>query len=365
MLFEGGWLALSWPVEYGGGGLTEVEQLVVAEEFLRAGVPVGGPNDVFGISMLGNTLLHYGTEEQKEHFLPRILNGEYRFCQGYSEPNAGSDLASLGTRAARDGDEWIIDGQKIWTSAGHVANWMFLLCRTDPDARAHKGISFILCQLDQPGVEIRPIQMLSGESEFNEIFFDGARARVDHTVGDVNDGWRVAMALLGFERGESAGLIPISFRIEFDRLAELARDRSRADDPLIRDRLTRALIDVEVMRFLGYGAVSRFVAGHPPAADAAITKVFWSEYHHRATELAMEIMGVGGLVPTGRPPSSSFGVDDAGAPNSTASWQHTFLAARAGTIYAGTSEIQRNIIGEILLGLPKGPKPQPSTASSG
>ena len=363
-LHTGGWLGLSWPTEYGGGGLTEIDQLVVAEEFMRAGVPLGGPNDVFGISMLGNTLLHYGTEAQKEHFLPRILNGDYRFCQGYSEPNAGSDLAGLGTRALRDGDEWILDGQKIWTSAGHLANWIFLLARTDHDAPPHKGITFILCPMDQPGVDVRPIEMMSGESEFNEIFFDGARAEVDHTVGTINDGWRVAMALLGFERGEAAALTPIAFRTEFDRLVELARQRGSTTDPVARDHLAKTYADVEVMRYLGYDAVSRFVAGNPPAADAAITKVYWSEYHRRTTELAMNLLGVSGLVPVGRRPSSAFGVDDPGAPNSTASWQSTFLSARAGTIYAGTSEIQRNIIGEMLLGLPKEPKPAPRESSA-
>ncbi len=356
-LYEGGWLALSWPTEYGGGGLSEIDQLVVADEFTRAGVPLGGPNDVFGISMLGNTLLHFGTEEQKAHFLPRVISGEYRFCQGYSEPNAGSDLAGLGTRAIRDGDEWVIDGQKIWTSGAHLANWIFVLCRTDPEAASHRGITFILCPMDQPGVEVRPIEMLSGTSEFNEVFFDGARARVDHTVGRENDGWRVAMALLGFERGESAGLVPLAFREELDRLRELADERDALADPLVRDRLVRAFTEVEVMRFLGYGAVTRYVAGQSPGADAAITKIYWSEYHRRTTELAMDILGMAGLVPEGRSPRSAFATDDPGAPNSTASWQRTFLSARAGTIYAGTSEIQRNIIGEMLLGLPKEPKP--------
>ena len=356
-LYDQGLLGVSWPVEYGGGGLTELDQLVVAEELTKAGVPLGGPNDVFGISMLGNTLLQYGTETQKAHFLPRILKGEYRFCQGYSEPNAGSDLARVATRAQRDGDEWIIDGQKIWTSAGQLANWIFILCRTDTDAPRHRGITFILCPMDQPGVEVRPIEMMSGTSEFNEIFFDAARASVDHVVGQVNGGWRVAMALLGYERGEAAGLLPIGFRAEFDRLAALAREAGATADPVLRDRLAQTFAEVEVMRYRGYDAVTKFVAGEPPTADAAVTKIYWSEYHRRTTDLAMDILGVSGLVATGRAPSSTFQADDPGAPNSTASWQHTFLTSRAGTIYAGTSEIQRNIIGEMLLGLPKEPRP--------
>jgi alkylation response protein AidB-like acyl-CoA dehydrogenase len=356
-LAAGGWLAVAWPEEYGGRGLTEVEQVVVAEEMARAGVPDGGPNDAFGISMLGNTLLEFGTEEQKRHFLPRILSGEYLFCQGYSEPNAGSDLANVGARAVRDGDEWVINGQKIWTSAGHLANWIFVLTRTDTEAPKHKGITFIMCEMDQPGIEVRPIRMMSGSSEFNEVFFTDARASVDNVVGSINDGWRIAMALLGFERGERAAVSPIQFRAEFDRLVDLARSTGRVDDPLIRDRIARAYAQVETMRYMGYAALTRFVGGVAPGPDAAITKIFWSEYHREVTELAMDILGTPGLVPTGRKSRSVFATDDPGAPNSAASWQATFLNARAGTIYAGTSEIQRNIVGEMILGLPKEPRP--------
>jgi len=356
-LHEGGWLAVAWPEQYGGRGLTEVEQVVVAEELAKAGVPDGGPNDAFGISMLGNTLLHFGTDEQKGHFLPRILSGEYTFCQGYSEPNAGSDLSNVGTKAVRDGDEWIINGQKIWTSAGHLADWIFLLCRTDPDAPKHKGITFILCPMDQDGIEVRPIQMISGSSEFNEVFLTDARASVDNVVGEINEGWRIAMALLGYERGERAAVSPIQFRGELDRLIQLAKETGRADDPLVRDRLAKAFTQVETMRYMGYQALTRFVNGVAPGPDAAITKIYWSEYHRQVTELAMDILGITGLVATGRPAMSAFTTDDAGAPNSTASWQSTFLNARAGTIYAGTSEIQRNIAGEMILGLPKEPRP--------
>ncbi len=355
-LYEGGWLGLSWPEEYGGAGLTDLDVVVVAEEFARAGVPLGGPNDVFGIQMLGNTLLQVGTEEQKLHFLPRILSGEYLFCQGYSEPNAGSDLASLGTRAVRDGDEWVINGQKIWTSAGHLANWIFVLCRTEPEAPPHKGITFLLCPMDQPGVEVRPIRMISGESEFNEIFFDDARASNDHVIGGLNEGWRVAMTLLGFERGERAAVSPIMFRQELDRLVEFARELGRLDDPLIRERLLQMHEKVEVMRFMGYDALTRFLQGHPPGPDGAITKIFWSEYHREVTELGMDVMGMRGLVLDGRHPQSAFATDDPGAPNESGSWTNVFLNARAGTIYAGTSEIQRNIVGEMILGLPKEPK---------
>ncbi len=355
-LAAGGWLGLTWPVEYGGAGLSEIEAVVVAEEFAKAGVPSGGLNDAFSIGMLGNTILHLGTDQQKQHFLPRILSGSDVWCQGYSEPNSGSDLASLKTRAVADGDEWIINGQKTWTSAGQYANWIFVLCRTDNEAAPHRGITFILCPMDQPGVEIRPITMISGASEFNEVFFTDARAPRDHVIGGVNDGWRVAMSLLGYERGEAAAVNPIRFRAELDRLVTLARDAGGADDPIIRDRLASAYTKVEIMRYMGYAALTRFTQGVPPGPDAAITKIYWSEYHRQATELAMDILGMAGLVPSGRAPQSAFATDDPGAANSTASWQGVFLNARAGTIYAGTSEIQRNIVGEMMLGLPKEPR---------
>ena len=204
LLAEQRYLAPAWPAEYGGGGLSELEQVILAEEFRKAGVPEGGTNDAFSIQMCGNTILNWGTPEQKEEFLPKIISGEIVFCQGYSEPDSGSDLASLGCRAVLDGDEWIINGQKIWTSAGQHANWIFVLCRTDLDAPMHKGISFILCPTTQDGVELRPIEMISGESEFNETFFTDARAAKEHVIGGVNNGWAVAMSLLGYERGEAA-----------------------------------------------------------------------------------------------------------------------------------------------------------------
>jgi len=355
-LYENGWLGLTLPQEYGGAGLSEMAAVVVAEEFALAGVPTGGANDGFSIGMLGNTLMVLGTEEQKKYFIPRILSGEDVWCQGYSEPDSGSDLASVSTKAILDGDEWIINGQKIWTSAGHLANWIFILCRTDSDAPQHRGISFILCPMDQPGVEVRPIDMISGESEFNEVFFSDARAPRDHVVGGVNEGWRTAMSLLGFERGEAAATLPIHFRGELDRLLTYAQELGAATNPLIRQRLMQAYERVEVMRFMGYSQLTKFDKGHAPGADAALTKIFWSEHHRTVTELAMDIMGMSGLVADGRVPMSAFGTDEPGAPNSTASWQSVFLNARAGTIYAGTSEIQRNIAGEMILGLPKEPK---------
>jgi alkylation response protein AidB-like acyl-CoA dehydrogenase len=354
-LYQNGLLAPSWPTEYGGGGLTPLEQVILVEEFAQAGVPAGGPNDVFSIQMVGNTLLRWGTEEQRRHFLPRILSGEDRWCQGYSEPGSGSDLASLGTRAVLDGDEWVIDGQKIWTSEAQYANWIFVLTRTNPDAPKHKGITFLLVPMGQPGVEVRPIRMLTGGAEFNETFFTGARTPRANVVGGVNEGWAVAMTLLGYERGEAAATFPIQFRTELDRLIALARSQGRATDPLVRQRLAWCHSKVEMMRYLGMRTLTKFLAGGQPGPEASIFKLYWSEYHKVATELAVDILGAAALAPEGRWPTTSFQADDAGAPNDSASWVGAFYNARAGTIYAGTSQVQRNIIGELVLGLPKEP----------
>ncbi len=362
VLRDHGYLATSWPTEYGGPGLTALEQVILAEELQRAGVPAGGTNDVFSIQMVGNTLLDWGTDEQKRRLIPRILSGEDVWCQGYSEPNAGSDLGNVGCRARLDGDEWVINGQKIWTSAGHLANWIFVLVRTDPDVPKHKGITFLLCPMDQPGVEVRPIKMISGDSEFNEVFFTDARCPKDHVIGEVNGGWAVAMTLLGYERGEAAATFPLMFRTELDRLVALAKERGATSDPTIRQRLAACHARVEVMRYLGLRSLTQFLGGHHPGPEASVFKLFWSEHHQQVTELAIDILGPEAMTPDGRWPASSFQTDDPGAPNDSASWVGAFYNARAGTIYAGSSQIQRNILGEMVLGLPKEPKP-PQPAS--
>ncbi|WP_337110338.1 acyl-CoA dehydrogenase family protein [Prescottella equi] len=354
-LSEHGFLATSWPVEYGGAGLTELEQVVLAEEFARVGVPTGAMNDVFGITMIGNTLLHWGTDDQKKNFLPRILSGEHIWCQGYSEPGSGSDLASLSTRAVLDGDEWVINGQKIWTSGGHLANWIFVLVRTNAEAPPHRGISMLLVPMDQEGVEVRPIKNMAGEYDFNEVYFTDARCPKENVLGGVDEGWPVAMTLLGFERGEAAATLPIMFRDELQRLFALARENGAASDPVMRDLLADAYIDNEVMRFLGRDSLARYLAGHAPGPDAAVNKLFWSEYHAKVTELALDVLDRESLVVEGRRPTNTtmYQTDDVGAPTSSASWITTFAISRSGTIYAGTSEIQKTIIGEKLLGLPK------------
>ena len=357
LLAEQRYLAPSWPVEYGGGGLTALENVILAEEFQKAGVPSGGDNDAFSIQMVGNTILSWGTDEQKAQFLPRIISGEDVWCQGYSEPDAGSDLAALGCRAVLDGDEWIINGQKIWTSAGQYANWIFVLCRTDLDAPKHKGISFMLCPVDQPGVELRPIAMLSGESEFNETFFTDARTAKENVVGEVNAGWAVAMTLLGFERGEAAATMPIMFRAEADKLMELARERGVNDEPVMRQRLAQVYTEVEIMRLLGMRTLTGFIAGKTPGPGESAFKLYWSSYHQRITELAIDILGADASIVEGAPAATAFHADAPGSANSSASWLGAFYNARAGTIYAGTSQVQKKILGEMVLGLPKEPRP--------
>jgi hypothetical protein len=355
-LHREGYLAPGWPAEYGGGGMSALEQVIVAEEFAHAGVPTGGPNDGFGITMLGNTLLQWGTEEQKKYYLPRILANDDIWCQGYSEPNAGSDLGNLGLKGVLDGDQWVLNGQKIWTSAGHLADHIFTLARTDPDAPKHKGISFLLVDMRQPGIEVRPIKMISGESEFNEVFYTDATCPKDAVVGGVNNGWAVAMTLLGYERGEGAATVPVRFQAELDRLLLLAREHGVADDPRIRQRLAWAHSKVQIMRYLGLRTLTGFLAGRHPGPESGAFKRYWSEYHQAVTELALEIMGASALVVEGRLPTNSFQPDDRTAPNSSARWVGTFLNARAGTIYAGSSQIQSNIMSEMVLGLPKEPR---------
>jgi len=353
VLYRRGLLGITWPAEYGGCGLSRLHQVVLMEELARAGVPFGEHTDLFGIKMLGSTLLRWGNPEQKARFLPRILSGEDRWCQGFSEPGAGSDLASLTTRARLDGEEWVIDGQKVWTSVAHRANWIFLLARTDPQARGHRGISFLLCPLEAPGIEIRPIRQLTGDSDFNEVFFTGARTPADLVVGAPGEGWQVAMTLLGHERGEEAATNPILFRAELDRLLALAAEHGRDHDPLIRQRLAWCYARVEIMRYLGYRILTQVLSGSELGAAASVAKLYWSGYHVAATELALDIQGLDGLVPEGRGPLRAVRTDDPGAPNSSGSWLGAFLNARAGTIYAGTSEVQRNILAETVLGLPK------------
>ena len=357
-LAASGYIAPAWPKEYGGAALDKLGQVVLAEEFAKAEVPPYGINDNFSIKMIGNLLLRFGTEEQKQYFLPRIVSGEIKFCQGFSEPGAGSDLAGLRTRARLVDGEWVIDGQKIWTSDAQTADWIFVMTRTDPEAPRHKGISMLLVPLDQPGITIRPIRTMTGGSSFNETFFDGARTAEENIVIGPNQGWKAAMALLGLERGDEVATNPIFFGAEFDRLIALAQERGLASDDRIRDQLVRAYTRAEIMRYLGMRTLTGWLKGEVPGRDASVSKLFWSEHHKVTTDLAVSLLGADALAPSGRKPIRHYRADDPGAPNSSASWVDTWFAAISGTIYAGTSQVQRNILAESVLGLPKEARPQ-------
>jgi alkylation response protein AidB-like acyl-CoA dehydrogenase len=361
-LFEGGWICATWPTEYGGRGLTTMQGVVLSEEFHNAGAPLRA--DFFGDTLVGPTILQWGTEEQKKFFLPKILSGEIAWCQGFSEPDAGSDLAALATRAERDGDEWVINGQKIWTTQGFVANYMFILCRTDPDSPKHKGISYLLVPMDQPGVEVRPIEQVDASAEFCEVFLTDARCPVENVVGGVNNGWKVAMTTLGFERGTSATTGYRRFEKELDAIIAIARRNGAINDPLIRQRLAAAWSKIQIMRVAGLRTLSAVVQDRKDMAVAALgatNKMFWSEYHQQVMELAMDIMGMEGQILTGDP-SVEEAVPGYGARRTPAKYpasalQSSFFFSRSETIWGGTSQIQRNIVGERVLGLPKEPKP--------
>jgi alkylation response protein AidB-like acyl-CoA dehydrogenase len=354
-------LAPNWPAEYGGGGLTHLEQVVLNEEFAKRGVPTSGANDGFSIGMVGNTILAWGTDEQKQHYIPRIISGEDVWCQGYSEPNAGSDLANLGCKAELDGDQWVINGQKIWTSSGHTANMIFVLARTDPDVPKHKGISFLLVSMDQPGVELRPITNIAGHDHFNEVFFTDAVCHKDQVLGGLNNGWAVGNTLLGYERGVGATTTALAFGAELELFIDLARKQGKLDDPLVRQDIARMHTKVQIMRYRGMQALTRFLEGKQPGPESSIGKLFWSHYHQEVTEAAMNLIGAEAMVGFGDETRSGIAAPALGIENTPANWMSSFLVARPGTIYAGTSEVQRNIIGERVLGLPKEPRADTGT----
>ncbi|MFF0629612.1 acyl-CoA dehydrogenase family protein [Streptomyces sp. NPDC004296] len=332
-----GWTCVGWPVEYGGRGATLEQQVAFHEEYALADAPARVNH--IGEQLLGPTLIAFGTDEQRARFLPEIAAVRELWCQGYSEPDAGSDLANVRTRAAFDEErgDWVVDGQKIWTSLAQDSQWCFVVARTEPGSARHRGLSYLLVPLDQPGVDIRPITQLTGTSEFNEVFFDGARA--PHVVGAPGDGWRVAMATLGFERGVSTLGQQVGFQGELETLMELARRNGTADDPLIRDRLARAWIGLETIRCNALRMLDGVAAG-APGPEASIGKIYWATWHRELGELAMDVCGAGGMLAAGEP----YDLDD---------WQRLFLFSRADTLYAGSNEIQRNIIAERVLGLPK------------
>jgi alkylation response protein AidB-like acyl-CoA dehydrogenase len=344
-LAAAGLTCLGWPVEHGGRGASLEHRVVFAEEYARAEAPARVNH--LGEELLGPTLIAFGTPEQQRRFLPEIVAARELWCQGYSEPGAGSDLAAVRTRATRHGDEWVIDGQKVWTSLAHVADWCFVLARTessdsgtsintDPNVGSrHRGLSYLLVPMRQPGVEVRPITQLTGTAEFNEVFFTGARTAADLVVGGVGNGWRVALGTLAVERGVSTLSQQVGFRRELDALVELATRTGAADDPVLRDKLARARIGYEVMR-----AHARRTLGADDPGVASVNKLVWAAWHRGLGELAMEVLGAASLVARAEP----YDLDR---------WQRLFLFSRADTIYGGSDEIQRNIVAERVLGLPR------------
>ncbi|HEY1466949.1 MAG TPA: acyl-CoA dehydrogenase family protein, partial [Acidimicrobiales bacterium] len=288
------------------------------------------------------TLIHYGTPEQKERFLPAIRNGTELWCQGYSEPNAGSDLANVSTKAVLVGDEWVVTGQKVWTSLAHTADWCFVVCRTEPGSVRHKGLSYVLVPMDQPGIEVRPITQLTRTSEFNEVFFDGARTARENVLGEVGDGWRVALATLAFERGVALLGHQLTFRRELDHLIELARENGKGSDPVMRQRLAGAYAELEILRYNTLRSLSN-IDGPVAPPEASIIKLYWATWHRALGELAMDLIGPAAMVAEAFP----YELDDV---------QRSFLFSRSETIYGGSNEIQKNIIGERVLGLPPEPK---------
>jgi alkylation response protein AidB-like acyl-CoA dehydrogenase len=359
-LFAGGWICASWPKEYGGKGLTTMQAVVLNEEFAKAGAPLRA--DFFGDTLVGPTILQWGSEEQKNEFLPKILRGQISWCQGFSEPDAGSDLASLKTRAVLDGDEWVINGQKVWTTQAQHADYIFLLARTDAEAPKHKGISYLLVPMKQQGIEVRPIKQIDGSAEFNEVFFSNARCPKENVVGGLNNGWAVAMTTLGFERGTSATTSHRRFQKELDEILREARKNGASSDPLIRQRLARAWSKVKIMEINGYRSLTAVLNNSKDPGVAALgtsNKMFWSEYHQDVMRLAMDIRGMPGQILAGgeqeefipgygrRPPTREYPAD---------AMQSAFFFSRSETIWGGTAEIQRNIVGERILGLPKEPR---------
>jgi alkylation response protein AidB-like acyl-CoA dehydrogenase len=345
-LYDAGFIGLTWPKEYGGQGLTFVEEMILHQEmaFLKA-PPI---LNVLGVGMAGPTIVAYGTEEQKRRYPARILSAEEIWCQGYSEPNAGSDLASLQTRAVRDGDHWIINGQKVWTSLAHIADWMMLLARTDPDAPKHKGITYFLLDMKLPGVTVKPLRQITGDAEFNEVFFDNVRVHESQVLGGVNNGWPVGLTTLMYERLALGFGLQVRLRIALDGLVDMARHVEKGGRPttknaILRQKIAQLWIETESLKYTGARAVTKLLRGELPGPEASAGKMVWVDVHQRLQELAMDIQGPYAQLVAGSDRAIENGV-----------WQYSFLRSRANSIEGGTTEIQKNIIGERVLGLPKG-----------
>jgi len=337
-LHDGGYAMVSWPVEYGGRGANLIEWLIFEEEYWGAGAP--GRVNQNGIFLLGPTLMEFGTPEQKSRYLPRMARSEDVWAQGWSEPNAGSDMAAIRTTARADGDDYVLNGQKTWCSRAAFADWIFCLVRTDAKSERHKGLSFVLVPLTTPGVRVRPIPQLDGETGFAEVFFDDARVPRANRVGEEHQGWKIAMATAGFERGLMLRS-PARFQATARRLRALWRKRGKDADPALRDAVVRAWMDAEAYSLSTYATASRLLAGGSIGAEASLNKIFWSEMDVKMHETALALLGPdAGLLAPAAPPEA-------------AGWLDGFLFSLAGPIYAGTNEIQRNVIAERVLGLPR------------
>ena len=347
-VYGAGWAGIGWPREYGGRGATLVEQAIFLEEMARARAPEG--LNIVGRNLAGPTIMRYGTPTQKERFLRPILSGEEVWCQGFSEPNSGSDLASIRCRAELRGDRFVVNGQKVWTSFAQYARWCFLLCRTDTTVAKHKGISFLLVDMHAPGVTIRPLVQINGDTEFSEVFFDDVEVRAENLVGALNAGWSIAMTTLTLERGPEEALYrQVKFKHDLDRLIAFARTTMRngrpiAEDPVARQKIAAVAIEVELLRLNILRAFSKELNGKQLGPEASFTKLYWSHMWTRMAELAMELQGASAPLA-----AADAAVLDGG------SAQFNWLTSKASTIYSGTSEVQRNIIGERVLGLPKEP----------
>jgi len=344
-LHEGRWAAVSWPKEYGGRSATLTQQAIFWEEMTRVEAPPMA--NTLGLGLIGPTIIAYGTEAQKKRFIPNILSAKEIWCQGFSEPNAGSDLASLQTEARLDGDHYIVNGQKVWTSYGWVGDWSELVVRTDPNAPKHKGLTVLLIDMKSPGVEVRPLRQMTGESEFNEMFFHDVRVPVENVLGKVNDGWNVAVGTLMYERGSFGARLHPLFKRNISRLIELSRKFQKnghpaAQDPLTRQKLAQCYAEIEIMRLNQLRAFSRITATGAPGPEGSIQKIFWSELNQRLQQVAQEMLGPYGQLLGGDSRAVDKGI-----------WSYGYLRARGNTIEAGTSEVQRSIIGHFVLGLPK------------
>jgi alkylation response protein AidB-like acyl-CoA dehydrogenase len=335
-----GYVGMDWPRQFGGRDAPITEMVILYQEMARAESPQLVNRG--GVSMLGPTLMKHGTPPQQQRFLPRILTADDLWCQGFSEPNAGSDLANLQTRAVRDGDSFTVTGQKVWTSMGHVADWCFLLVRTDPTLPKHKGLSFLLVDMKTPGITVRPLRQMTGESEFNETFFDNVRVPVENLVGQVNEGWSVAITTLAYERDLLTFIRHISLRNALHRLVRLVRARGRASDPIVRQRIAQLWIGEQALALNGYRSLTRITKAGTPGPEGSTSKLFWSQLDQDLAQTATEVLG----------PYSQLGRGSARAPDE-GQWEFYASLAQASGIRAGTSEILRNILGERVLGLPK------------